>query len=194
MDKNNSNLKKVTSISIVLFIMCLVWALYFKFGNINFTKACAKELSYMTLKQRFLYDIIPFDFGNTHEPGKHLLINILNLIIFIPFGVILPLRENRIKIIPQALFCFVISLCFEILQLFTLIGGFAADDLLMNTLGYFVGLVLYVCIFKKFSNKVNTCIIIIANIIMSIVIIYGILNITPIFDEYMQIIKDYAFK
>ena len=49
--------------------------------------------------------------------------------------------------------CFLISLFFELLQLFTMIGNFATMDLITNVAGYFVGLVFYELIFKKQGNQ-----------------------------------------
>ena len=68
---------KILSItSIVLYVLFLIWALYFKFGVIEEVRHCASHLSLLTDKERFLFDIIPFDFSNTHQKLEHFLINI----------------------------------------------------------------------------------------------------------------------
>ena len=192
--KNYENKLKISlNIVIVLFVLVLIWGLYFKFGNVEESEFLARTLSYMTLKEKFMFDIIPFDFSNTHQKSLHFLLNILNMIVFIPFGVALPMRSKKINILPQALFCFCFSLIIEVTQLFTSIGGFAMDDLLMNTLGYFVGLVLYHFIFRKFSDKINFYIILSCNIILAVMLAYAIIDIIPIFDRYVEIVKTYGF-
>ena len=75
---------KILSISVtILYVMFLIWALYFKFGDINTVSANAIKYGQMTDLERFTFDIIPFDFSNTHEKDVHLLYNILNLFVFI---------------------------------------------------------------------------------------------------------------
>ena len=51
-------IKKLSTIALVLYIMFLVWVLFFKLGRVEYTRACASGLSSMTLKERFLFDII----------------------------------------------------------------------------------------------------------------------------------------
>lgn len=184
----------LSMLSIILYVLILVWALYFKFGDISDVTYHASELSKMTFKERFLFDIIPFDFSNTHQKFLHFVLNILNMIVFIPLGVALSMMDKKIKLKKHALICFLISLAFELLQLFTLIGGFASDDLLMNTLGYFAGAAIYYFLFRKFSDKVNYYIMIACNIILIIFTVVAIISVAPIFDQYIQVIKDYAFK
>ena len=135
MEEYSKKLKIVSKIAIILFLLFLVWALYFKFSDINEVKYVSSTTGLMTLKERFLFDIIPFDFRNTNLKSLHLFLNILNMIVFAPLGVALCMNSKEIKWKRDALFCFLVSLIVELIQLFTVIGGFASDDLLMNTLG-----------------------------------------------------------
>ena len=187
-------LKVVTTLAIILYILFFVWALYFKFGDINEVRFNSSKIAQLSFKERLLFDIIPFDFRNTKQKALHFLLNILNLIVFIPLGVAFSMRNKEIKWKRHALICFLISLVFELIQLFTIIGGFASDDLLMNTLGYFVGALIYYLIFSKFSDKVNYYIIIASDILLTIVVIFAIITIAPKFYEYIEIIKQYAFE
>lgn len=187
-------LKVVTMIVIILYILFFVWALYFKFGDIDEVRYVSSHTGKMSLKERFLFDIIPFDFSNTHQKWLHFLLNILNFIVFIPLGVALCIKDKAIKWKKHILICFVISLTFEIVQLFTVIGGFASDDLLMNTLGYFGGALIYKLIFSKFNDKINYYIIIACNIIIICVLVFAVITLIPKLGEYIEIIKQYAFK
>ncbi len=68
-----------------------------------------------------------------------------NIIGFIPIGILLPLVFAFITNWRRsAIFVFCISLLFETIQLFTGIGVFDVDDLLLNTLGGLAGYFLYV--------------------------------------------------
>jgi glycopeptide antibiotics resistance protein len=187
-------LKVVTMLVIILYILFFVWALYFKFGNIDEVRRVSFYIGKMSLKERFLFDIIPFDFRNTHQKWLHFLLNILNFIVFMPLGVALCIKDKAVKWKKHILICFVISLVFEIIQLFTAIGGFASDDLLMNTLGYFGGALVYKIIFSKFNDKINYYIIIACNIIITSVLVFAIITLIPKLGEDIEIINKYAFK
>lgn len=186
-------LKISGTIAIVLYILFLIWALYFKFGDVDYVRFCSENLAKLTFKERFLFDIIPFDFRNTDQKLLHLVINILNIFVFMPLGIVIPIRYKKTSLKMQSLFCFLLSLLFEIVQLFTLIGGFATDDLLMNTLGFFAGALFYYYLFKNFSDKVNYYILMIFNMILGVVLIYAFFTVVPVLGQYIQIIKDFAF-
>ena len=70
-----------------------------------------------------------------------------NIIIFIPLGILIPLlyKISSKKVI---LIGFLISLLIEIIQLF-LKRGTDIDDLILNTLGVFIGTLIY----KKIGGK-----------------------------------------
>ena len=51
-------LKVVTMIVIILYILFFVWALYFKFGDIDEVRYVSSHTGKMSLKERFLFDII----------------------------------------------------------------------------------------------------------------------------------------
>ena len=104
------------------------------------------------------------------------------------------IKDKAIKWKKHILICFVISLTFEIVQLFTVIGGFASDDLLMNTLGYFGGALMYKLIFSIFNDKINYYFFIACNIIMICVLVFAVITLIPKLGEYIEIIKQYAFK
>lgn len=184
---------KILSISaIILYLMFLVWGLFFKFGDIDYTRKCSYGLSLLTDKERFLYDIIPFDFGNTEQKLIHFTLNILNMFVFVPLAIMLIFRSGKINFIKHTIFCFLVSLVLEVTQFFTLIGGFASDDLLMNTMGYFVGALIYHVLLRRLSDKINFYILLVFNIVLIPTVIYSFFNIIPIFNQYVGIVKDFA--
>ncbi len=69
---------------------------------------------------------------------------LLNLLIFVPVGCLLPLLWKRVDSCPRLLLCaFALSLCVELLQLVTRCGMFDLDDLMHNTLGALLGWLCY---------------------------------------------------
>lgn len=71
--------------------------------------------------------------------------NILgNIIAFGPLGFLLPLVFKRLKKIKFIIYtAFILSLMFELIQLFTSIGEFDVDDIMLNVLGAICGYLVY---------------------------------------------------
>lgn len=138
----------------VLYVFILLWMLIFKFSNAEMLARNYKNLSELNLRERFLWDIVPFYTRQNHTLQR--LEFVANSLVFAPFGVLLNYLFKKRCIIRDFALCAGFSLAVEVFQLYTLLGGFATADLIMNSLGYFVGLVLYYLIFKK--RTVKTCI------------------------------------
>jgi glycopeptide antibiotics resistance protein len=76
------------------------------------------------------------------------LINILgNIVVFIPFGLLLPAYFKKLKI---SVLVFISGLFFlEALQYFTKRGYFDVDDFILNLLGFLLGYGIYSCLGKR---------------------------------------------
>ncbi|SHM79430.1 VanZ like family protein [Chitinophaga sp. CF418] len=79
------------------------------------------------------------------------LLNLLgNIILFMPFGffgdALSGTPANKFRVIITAFF---FSLCIELLQLAFMIGVYDADDILLNTLGAYLGICTYRYLVKK---------------------------------------------
>jgi glycopeptide antibiotics resistance protein len=182
----NFKLNKYVKITIILYILVLVWVILFKFGDSFALTINYRNLTTLTTKERFLYDIVPFEFT---YPIKDQKIEVfLNSIIFAPFGVLLCMKDNKVRILKHLLFCFGLSLIFEITQFFTLLGGLATDDLIMNTVGYFIGLVFYIFIFKKLSVNTNMIVIKVSNLILIITLVIAFITMIDAFPIVIDIL------
>lgn len=87
---------------------------------------------------------------------NYFIINFLgNIIMFIPIGLLIPIlfKTSDLFVILSG-FCF--SLFIEISQLF-LIRGTDIDDLIFNTFGSILGLLIYKILLKKFRINFNKC-------------------------------------
>lgn len=83
-------------------------------------------------------------------PAKYAVINLLgNLAGFIPLGILLPLLFVKLRSATATIFTvLLISLSFEILQLFGMLGVCDIDDLILNTLGGAIGYGIYLLLKK----------------------------------------------
>ena len=77
--------------------------------------------------------------------------NMLNILLFLPLGLMLGVLIRRAKIAVGI--GFGLSLAVEILQLVTKRGLFELDDLFHNTLGAFLGIVITVLLLRLFSKQ-----------------------------------------
>lgn len=80
---------------------------------------------------------------------------LLNILMFLPFGIVLPFILNHFKqnVLFSIVFGISLSLCIEIIQLVFRIGTFEIDDIIFNTFGCLIGLLSF-SLFKVINNKV----------------------------------------
>ena len=77
-----------------------------------------------------------------------------NIALFVPMGIFLPLVFKRAKgWLKVVIATFLISLCFELFQLFTHTGHFDVDDLILNSIGGLVGYGCYLITRKYFFQS-----------------------------------------
>lgn len=78
---------------------------------------------------------------------------VLNVIIFIPFGIYLNALFKKWPIIVQVLIIFLVSVFFEVIQYSLAMGASDITDVIHNGLGGIIGIVLYRNLSKKMKLK-----------------------------------------
>ena len=168
------HIHRLASVTTVLFILLLFWALWLKCNIPLFMRMAYSHLSEMTLYERFMFNIIPF------YVWKDFFLQwteiLLNGLIFAPMGVLLNHAFAKMNIWRDLAICFCVSLAIEIVQLFTIIGNFATVDLIMNTLGYFIGFAIYRWIFEKLSLRKTIWFYRVVMIAASFLLMFAIFN------------------
>ena len=115
----------------VLFICYMIGFVYLTFLNRN--------------GERIVFRLNPFgviykEINNGDFPYETL----LNILLCIPLGMMLPFLTNRnVSYKYAAIFGVSVSFCTELLQLITRLGEFETKDLITNTIGTIIGLVIY---------------------------------------------------
>jgi len=67
-----------------------------------------------------------------------------NILLFVPFGMLAPfLLNGKYKALKTIFGGFVLSVIFESIQLYTGCGQFDVDDIMLNTTGAIIGVLLY---------------------------------------------------
>ena len=145
--KGNSNdnymTNKVTNALFVIYLLALFWILILKLGV---------RFSYMGNRS---VNLIPF--------GEPLISNgkadvgeiILNVVIFVPLGIYAGVLFKRWILINKLFFFLLISLMVEGLQFILSVGAFDITDIITNTVGGIIGLLIFGAIEKLFSNSVR---------------------------------------
>ncbi|MDO4977249.1 MAG: VanZ family protein [Eubacteriales bacterium] len=133
----------ISSLSLLLIILYGAIILYFTLFS--------DRMGRMDPYQTYRYNLHPFTEILRFMTYRHqvsmmaFLINIFgNILVFAPWGFLIPIwdpKRNHARYILMYSFSF--SLCIEVLQLFSRVGVFDVDDIIMNTLGGFVGWIIY---------------------------------------------------
>ncbi len=141
---------------LALYLVTLIWLVLFKLQyNI---------LSVFNYHQRSL-NLTPFTAtGNFREM-------IDNVIIFIPFGLLLNVNFKEIGFLPKFAFVLVLSLTFEIIQFIFAIGATDITDVITNTVGGFLGLKLYGLSNKHMNQKKLDRVIIFVGILLLVLLL-----------------------
>ena len=127
----------------VCFIAYLLLLAYMLFYSARFGRVGNEEYRY---NLTFLQEIGRFyHLGVKTGNWDLFILNVYgNIVVFIPIGLFLPKLVKRCKnMLLTTLLTFEISLCVELIQLFTKVGSFDVDDLFLNTLGGLCGYIIY---------------------------------------------------
>ena len=191
---NNKEIKRLNILSIILFciyILLLIWIVLFKCNIYLSITNGYFEFKTLTLKERFDYYLIPFiDYFNNDSTQTFIKFKdgILNVFVFIPLGLYLSFFIKNNKFIKVIFYTFLISLLFEIIQLFSLLGSFQTEDLILNTFSGLLGYIIYKIIYKEKNIKVLNILSLICIIILTPILIYGVINTINMIDVYINVI------
>jgi glycopeptide antibiotics resistance protein len=139
-----STSKKVTIVLFVIYFLVLFWIILFKLHK-----------PFANMGSRRNINLIPF-----HQP---MILNgkidygemILNVLIFIPLGVYAGMIFKRQALGKKILFCLLISLSCEVLQFIFALGASDITDIISNTFGGIIGLIILIVTKKLFNNDVK---------------------------------------
>ena len=139
--------KRTLLLATGIYVLLLIWAIVFKFSAIS-------EINMnptMSLGDRFLRGFRFFDFfleKNTWRLLRGLLIAILNILLFCPWGIYASFFYDKKRTVG---FACAFSSMVECIQLFARFGVFSFEDMLLNTLGALFGVLL----FQKYVNRIS---------------------------------------
>jgi glycopeptide antibiotics resistance protein len=141
--KDNNSANKLTIVLFVIYLIALFWILLFKLG-VRFSYMENRSVNLIPFSE-FLILNGKIDFGEL----------IMNVIIFVPFGIYAGVLFKRRMFGKSLFFFFLLSLIIEGLQFIFRLGAFDITDIITNTLGGVIGLMIFKAIEKVFKNSVK---------------------------------------
>ena len=149
MDKKREKMFKILSIIIfILYLLLVLWVVILKCNIIDNVTQCYYALSKMSLSERILRELNPIGLYTNppieSEVPNYFRDDVLNVLLFIPFGIYLSIFIKNKKVLKTGIIAFCSSLLLETFQLFTILGAFSTKDLITNTLGSLLGTLIYI--------------------------------------------------
>ena len=139
------------------YLLILLWLVLFKFSY--HPVAVIRDFQTRSL------NLIPFAWAQKGEV-------ISNIIAFIPFGVMFGVNFKETAFRYKIAVIFAFSLAVEIIQYVLAIGATDITDLIMNTLGGFIGLALYDLASKETNDRFLERCILVAGALMLVTFLY----------------------
>lgn len=134
---------KITKALFAIYLIVLVWILMFKLGV---------KFSYMAERKVNLMPYNDFLIPNTKVDLPEL---ILNIVIFIPSGIYAGIIFKKWGFLKNVFFFFTASSVIEGLQFILRIGAFDMTDIINNTLGGIIGLLIFKSIVFVLKDSVK---------------------------------------
>ncbi len=120
-------MKSLSKATLALYLFTLLWLVLFKFSY---------DITAVVLDHQARgLNLVPFS-GHLREAVE-------NLVIFIPFGLLLSINFQHITFWRKLAFLFIFSVAFEVIQFILAIGITDITDVITNTAGGLFGLTIY---------------------------------------------------
>ena len=142
MERNRKRLKIIISVLFIFYLVILVWVILFK---LQFALSDIDHIRSVNL--------IPFHYSTAAGEQFHVKEVRDNVLIFIPFGILLSMLAYGMKLRIKFLIMFGTSLVLETMQFILSILSTDITDLITNGLGGVIGIALYALLLKVVKNK-----------------------------------------
>lgn len=131
----------------MLYTFYMLWLLFIRSRSTaagDYWELVRQNISLVPFRTLFQY-IKSLLGGTESDEARHAFINIFgNIILFVPFGILLPFIFEKLRRTQWFLLCFGAAITLiETVQLFTLRGACDVDDLLLNTFGALIGFLIF---------------------------------------------------
>jgi len=154
--------KTVSKTLLAVYLLILLWLVLFKF-SLDFAAILDHQARSLNL--------IPFA---TYSSGN-LSEMLYNLVVFIPFGLLLGVNLKQTNFWEKLSYIYFFSFAAELTQFIVAIGTTDTTDIIMNTAGGFLGLVLYGLSKYVDSEKLDRFIVVAGTILLTVLVLFRLL-------------------
>ena len=138
--KNSTLANKLTTLLLVIYSVVLFWIIVLKL-NISFSYKGTQNVNLIPFREPLLYNG-RIDYNEIF----------LNILIFVPLGLYVGILFKKLSIARKIFSFFMVSLFCEVCQFILKIGAFDITDIINNTFGGIIGLMLFKVLTKVFGN------------------------------------------
>lgn len=142
--KNHNKTIVLTKVLFIIYLIALLWILLFKLGVHFSYMGISRSVNLIPFNEVFIQNS-KIDFGGM----------IMNVVIFVPLGMYSGLLNERWVFGRNLFLFFLTSLTIEGFQFIFALGTFDVTDIINNTLGGIIGLLIFKGIEKVFNNRVK---------------------------------------
>lgn len=129
--KDNPFANKLTYLLLTIYLAALFWIIVLKL-NISFSYKGTQNVNLIPFREPLLYNG-KFDYNEIF----------LNILIFVPLGLYVEILFKKLSLARKIFSFFMVSFICEILQYILRIGAFDITDIINNTFGGIIGLMLF---------------------------------------------------
>jgi glycopeptide antibiotics resistance protein len=151
--------KLLSKITLAIYALFLLWLVLFKFSS--------NPISVLSNYQTRSLNLIPF-VGTTQANFYQI---IYNFVFFIPFGLLLSVNFKRTDFWRKLAYICVFSIAIEITQYIFAIGATDITDVITNTVGGLIGLLLYEAVTKRIESETLDRFVIVIGTVLLIVFV-----------------------
>ncbi|EGT3655741.1 vanZ like family protein [Clostridioides difficile CD149] len=147
----------------IVYIIILTWIILFK---LQFDISSLETMNLRSI------NLVPFTGSLIINDRVDISEIILNVVIFVPFGIYVCMLKEEWSFIKKVIPIFITSLAFETLQYIFALGASDITDLIGNTLGGIIGIAVFMLLSKIFKNNTIKIINVLALIVTIIVVLF----------------------
>ncbi|HBH1636101.1 TPA: glycopeptide resistance protein VanZ1 [Clostridioides difficile] len=147
----------------IVYIIILTWIILFK---LQFDISSLETMNLRSI------NLVPFAGSLIINNRVDISEIILNVVIFVPFGIYVCMLKEEWSFIKKVIPIFITSLAFETLEYIFALGASDITDLIGNTLGGIIGIAVFMLLSKIFKNNTIKIINVLALIVTIIVVLF----------------------
>lgn len=147
----------------IVYIIILTWIILFK---LQFDISSLETMNLRSI------NLVPFAGSLIINNRVDISEIILNVAIFVPFGIYVCMLKEEWSFIKKVIPIFITSLAFETFQYIFALGASDITDLIGNTLGGIIGIAVFMLLSKIFKNNTIKIINVLALIVTIIVVLF----------------------